>query len=166
MESKVPLYLISTIVVIAGIVFCVLGFGKLPNALASSKWPTADGKVTSSKVFLNPESTRYYHPEISYQYTVNDLPYTADKLSYHGGSFSKGEAQLKADEYSVGKEVLVYYNPSDPHQAVLERGVAWSNLLFPAIGVGLFVIGLLIALATVTGNIELGGTGNIALHGR
>ena len=89
-------------------------------------------------------STRVYWAEMKYSYVVEGVSFESDRVDY--GVETRSSKRARADEivalYPVGEEVLVYYDPSDPSEAVLEPGVGADAFLFPLIGLVLTLIGL------------------------
>lgn len=102
----------------------------------SLAWPKADGVVTSSSVV-----TRYWrdvelhHPAVQYQYSVGPQTYSGKRIAFK--TESGGTAQVAADvlgPYPQGAHVPVYYNPSNPGEAVLEPGIKGEQRLLFWIG--------------------------------
>ena len=67
-------------------------------------------------------------PLVEYEYQVNDQSFRGDRIMIGGGK-SEVELEYVLGRYPLGAKVVVYYNPADPQQAVLERGI-------PATGFG------------------------------
>jgi hypothetical protein len=59
-----------------------------------------------------------------------------------GGNRSpfKDTVKAAAERYPVGRTVKVYYNPSNPSEAVLEPGLWYGNFIFA--GIGVVIIGV------------------------
>ena len=153
---------------IAGPMFTLMGIAALSIGIlnivkgsASSDWPTTRGEVLTSEVQSRLETsdsssgsgsrrrrktttTRVYWAEMKYSYVVEGVSFEEDRVDY--GMESRSQKRTRADEivalYPVGEEVLVYYDPSDPSEAVLEPGVGADAFLFPLIGLVLTLIGL------------------------
>ncbi len=111
-------------------------------AIQSKSWPSTNGLITASNVCesYHKSGTEYY-PCLQYQYTVNGSTLTGDQI--YGVPRQSGDyyaALDLADTYSVGKQVLVYYDPRSPATACLEPGVIpWET--YGAIVAGLFLVG-------------------------
>ena len=87
-------------------------------AKASVNWPTTTGKVTASdikKVMFRRQ------PQITYTYSVNDKPYTSQRVSFAGGYKPKDVDPTMA-RYPVGSDVTVAHDPQNPAEATLETG--------------------------------------------
>lgn len=114
-------------------------------------WPAASGEILSAESEAYRAWTRvgsdslvrrtFYRPVIVYTYTVGGREYTADRVTLGGqaGWSSSRFFQRSLAKYPPGSPVTVYYNPSNPSEAVLERRVWGSRLL---VGLGLLLLGL------------------------
>jgi hypothetical protein len=153
---------------IAGPMFTLMGIGlfsvgilNIVKGSASNDWPTTRGEVLTSEVQSRLETsdsssgsgsrrrrktttTTVYWAEMKYSYVVEGVSFEGARVDY--GMESRSSKRTRADEivalYPVGEEVLVYYDPSDPSEAVLEPGVGADAFLFPLIGVLFTLIGL------------------------
>jgi hypothetical protein len=61
-----------------------------------------------------------------------------------GPSRLEGEEQSVVERYRPDTVVPVYYHPSRPQSAVLERAAAGSNKTFLFLGVGFVAFGMLV----------------------
>ena len=119
----------------------------------SNTWPSTTGKILSSSICKEIEyvtsgnrPTVYYIPKITYSYNVGSVKYTNDTISYMMPVFVNDKIEPAASivkSYPVGKVVKVYYNPSNPHNAVLSPSVANGILvLYIPVIIFLFVVTL------------------------
>lgn len=90
------------------------------TAESSRNWPTVRGKVTASNVEKGWKTL--YVPRVFYKFSVGGVEYTSTMISFANDHIRKEAAEKTRDSYSVGKDVLVYYNPDNPEQAVLVPG--------------------------------------------
>ncbi len=119
----------------------------------SNDWEQTLGKVLFSMVETrrgssggSGTSTSYY-PKIVYEYRVMGQV-------YHGDRFNLGEVGLGSykrvaatvAEYPVGKQIEVYYNPTNPVEAVLQRKAPASNLLIVMVIIILASLGCTVAM--------------------
>jgi hypothetical protein len=105
-------------------------------------WPSTAGTVTQvgvSEVYVSghkgsPSHYEYY-PKIYYEYQVDGRTYYGDDRGKVESSFSSyADAQGYLSRYRVGTAVPVYYNPSDPGEAVLEKTTSTEMILAPLVG--------------------------------
>ncbi len=115
---------------ITGCLILVWGFflSAIPTMIASQGWPSTAGTITSC-IRQGTSFKEYdgdYHTEtkvfISYQYTVTGTAYSSSAVNAIDYALSLYPIVF-ADRYPAGKAVVVYYNPKDPSQAVLEPGI-------------------------------------------
>jgi hypothetical protein len=105
-----------------------LGWGgaELVQGWLSQSWPTTEGVVTDSRILIgyDSEGNASHEVRISYSYVVDDVTYTADRLSA-ASHFASGDLR-RAEEFSLqygrGTAVTVTYDPRNPEQAVLQPG--------------------------------------------
>jgi hypothetical protein len=103
------------------------------KADATTSWPNTKGVILSSKVKEPPRSssgsgrTQATHvPRIRYTYTVNGRKYEGSRHTI-GHVKGKTASEELVARFPKGKIVTVYYDPKDPSQAVLVRGMGGSN---------------------------------------
>lgn len=100
------------------------------------QWSTVDGSVISSYISdaRMLEQTSYndvkirkdvveYTLNVSYEYEVDGINYFGDNLGFMPGKKSRSLASIERlmGQFSEGKKVAVYYNPSDPSDSILYR---------------------------------------------
>ncbi|MCL4678148.1 MAG: DUF3592 domain-containing protein [Alphaproteobacteria bacterium] len=130
--------------------FVAFSFGKpiVDKAKASERWPTVEGRITTSEVQQDRgnKGKVMFSANVGYDYQVDGQKLLGDTV-WFGGNFSSsssGLARQTVDKYPVGKQVRVSYDPAQPEVSVLEPGAFWSSYLVYGIGLLLLGIGLLI----------------------
>jgi hypothetical protein len=111
----------------------------LANQVRAMRFETTEGVIvetppptTQVVVELDPEAT----PDLelddepmsarAYTYTVGGRPYRSDRYRF---ASVDGEGEFNPlGRFTAGETVRVYYNPEDPGEAVLERGVQGGDL--------------------------------------
>ena len=87
-----------------------------------SKWPSTMGTVNASYLERRSSSeggsTNY--PVVQYSYQIGGQTYQGSKLA-PGPEVGGTGAGKVVDRYPVGAQVMVFYNPENPSDAVLER---------------------------------------------
>ena len=112
----------------------------------SEGWSSVEGVIEEShiKTRKGKKSKKRSKLVVSYQYFVNDVPYRNDKARYLDNMFySKTKKQEIVSRFPKGEKANIYYNPSNPDQAVLVKGfslISFSlgvllGLVFCAIGI-------------------------------
>jgi hypothetical protein len=107
------------------------------NAKAAS-WPATQGTILSS--VLEDRGEDAPDAKIRYSYEVAGQVFESSNISY-GGHWSSQDRDLVA-KYPIGAQVSVYFDPSKPARAALEReeSLVWAAFA----SVGLFFTGLAI----------------------
>jgi hypothetical protein len=109
-------------------------------ARAAARWPTAAGKVLSSRVesrrILVPrggnQTMEVWSPLVEYGYQIGGRDYHSARIAFSAASLAgaKSLAEATAARYPTGASVTVHYDPANPAQSTLETRVA---LAWPAL---------------------------------
>ncbi len=107
----------------------------------SNKYQKTNGQITSSSIGMNGTrgGWKFY---IQYEYYIKDVRLVSERVHFgYQATDYRSYAQGYVDKYPVGKNVVVYYNPDNPKEAVLEPQVKWFGQLYIDIfGITLSVI--------------------------
>jgi hypothetical protein len=133
------------------------GFYYVRLGQESNSWPTARGKVvrsflhshTSTSTNQNglTSTSTSYSPRIQYVYEKNGVMYRSEAMTIGGGGLSfhsQTQAEFYLDNYPVGKEIDVYYNPNSPAMSVLIPGGIGYGIGFVVAGAIFLLVGLFI----------------------
>ena len=90
---------------------------------SSRKWRTVQGHVVKAEVGLEGGEGEGYVPKVRFEYIVEGGKFISSTVSFSAQSYlKKAVPEAVARRYPVGKEVEVYYHPSNPGISVLEPG--------------------------------------------
>jgi hypothetical protein len=136
---------------LAGIVILYFGLDALLKGYESQKWPTVNGQISNSYIDRrnethNGRSSISYVAILGYKYRVNGKNYYCDKIIIGKSKYSsqKRSKTLKYLElYPTGKPVMVYYDPGDPHNAVLKSRISGGALLLIVFGFLFILVGVI-----------------------
>jgi hypothetical protein len=90
----------------------------------SEKWPSAPGKVVSTEIkhWKDDDGDRF-DPKLTYEYSVNGTTYTSSRIRpVHWICRRQEEAADMLRPYPLDRSVTVWFEPSDPTDALLEPG--------------------------------------------
>jgi hypothetical protein len=140
-------------VLLAGILVSSYGISIIHDALKCKSWSSVKGKILHSSAAesngLPEKKTRdVLKPYIVYEYSVDGRTYFSNNISLLGfGPFSNiGETYYSGSEdemrellnkYPVDSPVMVYYNPENIEESVIDAGLKAPVFL-------VFVLGLLL----------------------
>ena len=125
-------YGILPIVLVVGgpmsVMLVVIIVNKLLQLRSAGHWPQAAGRIVKSDVMAShqqriDEATEVVNlPAIEYEFSANGRNYIGRRISVGEDS---GGANIEATlaRYPVGAAVAVYYDPANPENCVLERGI-------------------------------------------
>jgi len=105
---------------------------KILKGNQSKSWHRTKAIVThiSIKTTSDEDNTLWHKPKIKYSYRVNGKGYISRKYSYKTlESTSYTKLLTKISNIRKGKEIIVYVNPNNPGQAIIERGTNWQNYI-------------------------------------
>jgi hypothetical protein len=134
-SSGRPRYRTAAGIALTAIALFSLSAYDLWRGMMSLAWPSVPGRMLYSQARQGsqPETLLWY------EYNVNNRRYVASKYR-NGGNATPFDsvAQVAAQRYPAGGAVTVYYNPNDPEDALLERGIWWGNFVFGGVSLPLF----------------------------
>jgi hypothetical protein len=119
---------------VVSVAMVVIGLVLSFMSLRSLNYKQTEGKIIQSDITGSGKSRKR---TIRYLYTVNNINYDNDTVSYSLNLGRDGELLAK---YPAGRTISVYYSITDPSYAVLERGFSFGSLLLSIFGAGLFVV--------------------------
>jgi hypothetical protein len=135
--------------ILAGICLVVLGIVLFKALSSSSHWPRTDGVILESSVESGWSQTGggsmlIYSPKVVFEYNVDGIKYQSSQLALvEFDSSNKDAARRKAEKYSAGQKVEVYYNPKKHSTAALIPGDPTGGKL----PLGMIIVGVLFGLA-------------------
>lgn len=110
-----------------GAVLIAIGVSSYRRTKATETWPSTQGIVYATNIRrYNDEGTIRFAPEINYEYTVGGEFYksTVIREEIFVSFPDEDEARRFLKNYMVGRSVLVFYDPTNPNQSVLEPKAA------------------------------------------
>lgn len=154
------LWILAVVFSLVGVPFILLARRTFAKDRAAAGWPRAPGKIVSSEVLTWNEKRRhddgYYfdwtasRPAITYTYNVGGLEMEGKRIAREVDQITSSPDYSKkfVDRYPAGKDVLVYYDPSDHANAFLEVQRSTGATILMIFGCVWVAIGaLMLALA-------------------
>jgi hypothetical protein len=114
--------IIAFVLLILNVVFLVIIFFIRRKMVVVSQWPSTMGTVLMSTIEQRSSSEGGYtdYPVVQYSYQIGGQPYQSYKLAPGPDVGGTGAGKVVA-RYPTGAQVMVFYNPQNPSDAVLER---------------------------------------------
>ena len=152
------LILFGTVFLSVGVVIGTISLSTLSQAKAMRTWQEKPAKVVACelKVSHGSKGGANYQAKATYQYVVNGVRYTCDRVSLHSGSDNIGSFQQRVYSELKGRmdrkqTTPCWVNPQNAADAILIRKPRPEMLIFMQLFVLVFGgIGLSIVLAGLT----------------
>ncbi|MBN2533018.1 MAG: DUF3592 domain-containing protein [Spirochaetales bacterium] len=115
------------IFLVVGIIFLCIVIFVHTSSLQTFSWEITDGLILSASIIqrLDSDNQIEYYPEVSYSYSIEGKEYRSTRISlFQVGNGTKSEAATIVNRYPTGKNITVYYDPQNPGNAVLVRGIS------------------------------------------
>jgi hypothetical protein len=113
--------IIGFVLLLLNAIFLTIIFFMRRRMATVSQWPSTMGVVQMSTIEQRSSEDGYTdYPVVQYSYQVGGQSYQSMKLAPGpevGGSGARGVVA----KYPAGAQVMVFYNPQNPSDAVLER---------------------------------------------
>jgi hypothetical protein len=116
----------------------------------SLNWQITDGTILTSDVIKEMNNSgdhnysMLYRAEVCYSYKILNEKFVSNKISFMP-NFSTSSSKLaykRTLKYAANSKVQVYYNPTNPEEAVLEPGVKTEHIVFLSITSSVFLTAL------------------------
>jgi len=142
-------------VLLVGIIFGLFTIVVVPIEMskmaAAEKWPSRKGLITKSFADRrsSPQKAPWWRVEICGTYMDNGEKFCVQRVRYGDIRFGSGEAKAReaAAKYPVGREVDIYYSPSNPKETVLEARTSWNKMItLLGLGIGFLLLTVLLWL--------------------
>ena len=124
--------------------FAGLSAWDLGRGLLTLRWPAVSGRVLETGARHWPGFRSGYAPTVRYAYEVAGRQLDGSRLRFGPQALrgSERKARQALGGLAPGAEVVIYYNPRRPGDAVLRQGVTRGTLWFLLVGAFLITIGL------------------------
>jgi len=132
LKSVIPVFLLFLLMLGAWLAYSTYGTIK---ALQTLGWPQTSGIVNSTGVKRLPSSKgpSKFSPVINYSFKIDSVEYTSDRYSSTGARGSSQWANDVVSQYWVNSGIKVFYNPRNPKESVIDRGLQsddyWMTIL-------------------------------------
>jgi hypothetical protein len=115
------------------------------DAFQMQDWVQVEARLLSGGYTSHRGDDSYtYEAYARYTYDVQGQTFVADRVGLSGGADNIGNYQQEIGNnlsraHASGESILVYVDPNDPSQAIIDRGIRWGMVGFKSIF--LFVFG-------------------------
>lgn len=123
---RVPLLALALVLAGGGLLY--LTIPNLLNFYRSQTWPRVTGQIVESRwqnKLIAQSAARpsfKFIPKIEYSYTVGEKEFKGNTVSLSAfDEMDRSFAKTKLEQYPTGRQVLVYFNPSQPELSCLEQ---------------------------------------------
>lgn len=97
--------------------------------MQTKNWPTTNGTVLSTTVerVASSKGSSKYKPVINYSYKINEEEFLSNRFSTTQPRGTMQWANQVVSQYSVNKKIVVYYNPKNSNETVLNTTLQSDN---------------------------------------
>ena len=138
--------IISIVFTTVGILLIIFSSNDVSKSIARKSWPTKTATVVETDIV----GERAFSPQLKCKFEVEGNEYTLitdlKTPGFGRKQSSRQTSNIIINEYPVGSEVKIHYNPENPGDAYIRTGPYWSDYLRLALGVLLFAGGLYVVL--------------------
>lgn len=134
-SEDVVSFVLCIAVAFVGVMLLAQAFEEYARAKTIAHWPTAIGRVTKSNVEpVTDGGAARWRPFVQYTYAVNGQAILSNGVSLATARDSYNEADARAiiSAYPPNTGVVVFYNPDNVVDAVIEHSLprfAWLSLI-------------------------------------
>ena len=133
-NSPITTFIVGIIFIICSwMIYTNFSVPMVEEASISETWPTTTGIITNSDIRQSEsDGNKMYAAVINYDFTVDNKPYSGDRITLTSGNSSTSsikEVKKELQAYPTGANVKVYYDPELPNNAVLEPGADFFTKL-------------------------------------
>ncbi len=86
-------------------------------ARKAASWPSIEAVVVRSDIVSTLDDDPKF--EITYQYSINNVAYKGERLSFGPTSDSPGYRRKMANKYPIGSKIRIFYNPLKPEVSTI-----------------------------------------------
>ena len=126
--------------VLAGLALLRKSLGELIRALASKRWPTAEGRILKcvrDSYSVSEDGPPSGLPDVEYSYSVDGVDHIGTRISFADLAYlGDGATAGFVKKHPRGGKVRVFYDPKNPANSLLEPGIrvqVFTMLFFAAL---------------------------------
>jgi Protein of unknown function (DUF3592) len=130
------------------VLLCVWVFLDLmtaPRLFDSQSWLPTEAVVRDAKVERSAGKARSHNPIVRYEYKIGSTRYQGESFCLElWGSRTREEAAAIVARYPAGSSCLIYVNPANPEEAVIDRSFSLlTRILIFVCFLGWLLLGML-----------------------
>ena len=121
---------------LGSMIFLGVGLWMINKGMQSENWDKGTATITSSEIEKTEsrskdaqgftQTSTSYSVTVKYSYTVEGSNYEGNTVGFGTMSHNeRSDAQEELKSYPKGKTIDVYYDPENPSDSVLNKGVFW-----------------------------------------
>jgi hypothetical protein len=121
---------------LGSMIFLGVGLWMINKGIQSENWDKGTATITSSEIEKTEsrskdaqgftQTSTSYSVRVTYAYTVEGNNYEGNTVGFGTMSHNeRSDAQEELKSYPKGKTIDVYYDPENPSDSVLNKGVFW-----------------------------------------
>ena len=129
---------------LGSMIFLGVGLWMINKGMQSENWDKGTATITSSEIEKTESRSKdaqgftrtstSFSVRVTYAYTVEGSNYEGNTVGFGTMSHNeRSDAQEELKSYPKGKTIEVYYDPENPSDSVLKKGVFWPMYIMISI---------------------------------
>lgn len=147
-KNSLPFVIFSMLFLLVGLAFLYAFFSEFIGWINANSWSLESGCINEAELDCRSMSSRSrgirgsrgssnsYSPKVSYSFEVDGKKYHGDRIIFGNYYTKKEQALERLANYPKGKLISVYYDPSNPSDCTLDRGM--KGIIYVYLVGGLF----------------------------
>ena len=134
-------------------IFLGVGLWMINKGIQSENWDKGTATITSSEIEKTEsrskdaqgftQTSTSYSVRVKYSYTVEGSNYEGNTVGFGTMSHNeRSDAQEELKFYPKGKTIDVYYDPENPSDSVLNKGVFWPMYIVIVVMVIILIVSI------------------------
>ena len=131
---------------LGSMIFLGVGLWMINKGMQSENWDKGTATITSSEIEKTESRSKdaqgftrtstSFSVRVTYAYTVEGSNYEGNTVGFGTMSHNeRSDAQEELKSYPKGKTIEVYYDPENPSDSVIKKGVFWPMYIMISINI-------------------------------
>lgn len=113
-----------SVLLVGGIVLLIFFVRPWLHWKRAQSWPSTEAQISASEIEVSlAKQSKSYEAKFEYTFNVDGQDWTGSQYGFFVFSGSKEASEELVKRYPVGKTANIFYNPSQPSDALMDRSL-------------------------------------------